>query len=71
MGMLVPEMGSQRQARRDNTARTGMADALFSPEQRRLRGLIFGQADRSFQSAEIIRLAGSSGREARPKLFQK
>ena len=32
---------------------------LFSPVQQRLLGLLFGQPDRRYQSAEIIRLAGS------------
>ncbi len=37
----------------------GLADALFTPVQQRVLGLLFGQPDRRFQSAEIIRLAGS------------
>ena len=36
-----------------------MADALFTPVQQRVLGLLFGQPERSFQSAEIIRLARS------------
>ena len=36
-----------------------MADALFSPVQQRVLGLLFGQPARRFQSAELIRLAGS------------
>lgn len=39
--------------------RVGLADALFSPVQQRVLGLLFGQPDRRFQSAELIRLAGS------------
>ena len=39
--------------------RQGLADALFSPTQQRVLGLLFGQPERRFQSAEIIRLAGS------------
>ncbi|PYQ54841.1 MAG: transcriptional regulator [Acidobacteria bacterium] len=34
-----------------------LADALFSPVQQRVLGLLFGQPDRRFQSAELIRLA--------------
>lgn len=37
--------------------RTGLADALFTPVQQRVLGLLFGQPDRRFQSAELIRLA--------------
>ena len=36
-----------------------MASALFSPVQQRVLGLLFGQPDRRFQSAELIRLADS------------
>ncbi len=53
-GTLVPEMGTQRvQATR------GLAGALFTPVQQILLGLLFGQPERRFQSAELIRLAGS------------
>ncbi len=45
-------MGTQKAARRH-----GLADALFTPVQQRVLGLLFGQPDRVFQSAEIIRLA--------------
>jgi predicted nucleotidyltransferase len=51
-GMIVPEMG-----RVSGKRRTGLADALFSPVQQRVLGLLFGQPDRRFQSAELIRLA--------------
>lgn len=43
--MIVPEMG--------------IADALFSPVQQRVLALLFGQPERRFQSAELIRLARS------------
>ncbi len=52
MGMIVPEMG-----RTTSGPRTGLADALFTPVQQRVLGLLFGQPDRRFQSAELIRLA--------------
>jgi predicted nucleotidyltransferase len=42
-----------------NTASGGLADALFSPVQQRVLGLLFGQPRRRFQSAEVIRLARS------------
>jgi predicted nucleotidyltransferase len=51
--MLLPNMGTSV------TDRSGLAAALFSPVQGRVMGLLFGQPERSFQSAEIIRLAGS------------
>lgn len=38
---------------------TGLADARFTPVQQRVLGILFGQPDRRFQSAEIIRLANS------------
>ena len=40
-------------------AASGLADALFSPVQGRVLGLLFGQPNRRFQSGELIRLAGS------------
>jgi predicted nucleotidyltransferase len=52
MGMIIPEMGTT-----SSKPRTGLADALFTPVQQRVLGLLFGQPDRRFQSAEIIRLA--------------
>ena len=52
MGMILPEMG-----RTSSTTRSGLADALFTPVQQRVLGLLFGQPDRRFQSAELIRLA--------------
>jgi predicted nucleotidyltransferase len=36
-----------------------VADVLFSPVQQRVFGLLFGQPERSFGSAELIRLVGS------------
>lgn len=38
---------------------TGLAGVLFTPVQQRVLGLLFGQPDRRFQGAEVIRLAGS------------
>jgi predicted nucleotidyltransferase len=52
--MIVLEMGTAK-ARRG----AGLADALFTPVQQTVLGLLFSQPDRRFQSAEIIRLAGS------------
>lgn len=36
-----------------------MADVLFTPVQQRVLGLLFGQPEREYQSAELIRLARS------------
>lgn len=54
MGTIVPEMGTVAVQ-----PRNGLADALFSPAQQRVLGLLFGQPERAFRSAEIIRLAES------------
>jgi len=51
-GMIVPNMGSSLPR-----SRRGTAGALFTPVQQRVLGLLFGQPDRPFQSAELIRLA--------------
>ncbi|MFZ3376208.1 MAG: nucleotidyltransferase domain-containing protein, partial [Chthoniobacterales bacterium] len=50
--MIVLEMGMER-------APGSLADALFTPVQQRVLGLLFGQPDRRFQSAELIRLVES------------
>lgn len=39
------------------TSPGSLANALFTPVQQRVLGLLFGQPDRRFQSAELIRLA--------------
>ena len=38
---------------------SAVASALFTPVQQRVLALLFGQPERRFQSAELIRLAGS------------
>lgn len=53
MGMIIPNMGTRS---KDSS---GLAGALFSPVQQRVLGLVYGQPQRRFQSAELIRLAGS------------
>lgn len=53
MGMIIPNMGTK------TTPSPGLAAALFSPVQRRVLGLLYGQPQRRFQSAELIRLAES------------
>jgi predicted nucleotidyltransferase len=51
--MIIPNMGTKSIRAR------GLADALFTPVEQRVLGLLYGQPRRSFQSAELIRLAGS------------
>jgi predicted nucleotidyltransferase len=51
--MIVPNMGMKARTR------SGLADALFSRVQQRVLGLVFGHPERRYQSAELIRLAGS------------
>lgn len=55
--MIIPNMGMKRLP-----PRTSLADALFTPVQQRVLALLFGQPERRFQSAELIRLAkGGTG----------
>jgi predicted nucleotidyltransferase len=51
--MITPTVGTPSKPSR------GLADALFSRVQQRVLGLVYGQPQRRFQSAELIRLAGS------------
>jgi predicted nucleotidyltransferase len=64
--MIVPMLGIDREA----PPATGLANSLFTPVQQRVLALLFGQPDRRFQSAEIIRLA-ASGTGAAHRLLQK
>jgi predicted nucleotidyltransferase len=53
--MIVPEMGKQVR----KAPKSAIASALFTPVQQRVLGILFGDPDQRFQSAELIRLAGS------------
>jgi predicted nucleotidyltransferase len=53
--MIVPDLGPTLA----KVNPSGLADALFTPVQQIVLGLLFGQPERRFQSAELIRLAGS------------
>lgn len=53
-GTIVPEMGTI-----PKPPRSGVASALFTPVQQRVLGLLYGQPERRYQSAEMIRLVGS------------
>ncbi len=55
MGMIVPAMGKIY----GGAAADGLAAALFTPVQRRLIGLLYGQPGRAFGSGELIRAARS------------
>lgn len=53
-GMIIPNMGTI-----SKHTSSGLAGALFSPVQQKVLAFLFGQPGRRFQSAELIRLAGS------------
>lgn len=53
MGTIIPKMGTK------SAATTRLADALFSPVQQRVLGILFGQPERSFRGSEIITSAAS------------
>jgi predicted nucleotidyltransferase len=56
-GIIIPNMGTK-----SREAPSGLANALFTPVQGRVLALLFGQPDRRYQSAEVIRLAtGGTG----------
>ena len=56
--MILPKMGRKKSDQSTPTP-SALADALFTPVQQRVLSLLFGQPGRRFQSAELIRLAGS------------
>lgn len=58
-GIGIPRMGTKVANPPPATASTALADVLFTPVQQRVLGLLFGQPERRYQSAELIRLAES------------
>jgi len=58
LGTLLPNMGINDTIAGAGTPTT-LADALFTPVQQRVLGLLFGQPKRRFQSADLIRLVDS------------
>jgi predicted nucleotidyltransferase len=58
LGTIIPALGTL-EANPPPPAPTALADVLFTPVQQRVLGLLFGQPERRFQSAELIRLAGA------------
>lgn len=67
-GMIVPAMGTTNF--RGSNPPAGLAGALFTPVQQRVLGFLFGQPDRRFQSAELIRLA-NAGTGAAHRFLQR
>ena len=59
LGTIIPKMGRRFKAAVSDIPLTGLAGVLFTPVQQRVLGLLFGQPERRFQGAEVIRLAGS------------
>jgi predicted nucleotidyltransferase len=60
MGIITPIMGTRQHSVADKSE--GLAGALFSKTQQRVLGVLFGNPDRSFYSAEIIaRARGGTG----------
>ena len=67
--MILPKMGTKKREP-PRSAPSALADALFTPVQRRVLGLLFGQPARRFQSAALIRMA-SSGTGATHRVLQR
>lgn len=63
MGIIIPVMGNK-------TTAQGLAAALFTPVQRRVLGLIFGQPARSYLGNELIQLA-DAGTGGTHRLLQR
>ena len=61
LGTLIPNMGMIDKAAslHGGDTPTTLAEALFTPVQQRVLGLLFGQPKRRFQSADLIRLVDS------------
>ena len=58
-GMSIPNVGPKAANSLAAIAPTALAEVLFTPVQQRVLGLLFGQPERRYQSAELIRLADS------------
>ena len=68
IGMIVPAMGITKASPNDQPM--GLANALFTPVQQRVLSFLFGQPERRFQGAELIRLA-NSGTGATHRVLQR
>lgn len=66
VGMIIPILGVVARTRRSR--RGSLADALFTKTQQRVLGVVFGQPDRTFYAAELIRVAGTGSGAAQREL---
>jgi predicted nucleotidyltransferase len=64
--MIVPILGLKPRVRRSR--RNSLADALLTKTQQRILGALFGQPERSFYAAELIREAGTGSGAAQREL---
>ncbi len=64
--MIMPILGIKATRRRSN--RRSLADALLTTTQQRVLRVLFGQPERSFYSAELIREAGAGSGAAQREL---
>jgi predicted nucleotidyltransferase len=65
-GMMIPTLGTKIRAGR--SGRKSLATALFTKTQQRVLGVLFGQPERSFYAAELIREAGTGSGAAQREL---
>jgi predicted nucleotidyltransferase len=65
-GMMIPTLGAKVRAVR--SGRQSLAAALFTKTQQRVLGVLFGQPERSFYAAELIRDAGTGSGAAQREL---
>jgi predicted nucleotidyltransferase len=65
-GMMIPTLGAM--VRSGRSGRKSLAAALFTKTQQRVLGVLFGQPERSFYAAELIRDAGTGSGAAQREL---
>lgn len=59
LGIIIPNMGIEREGAPGAANSSALADALFTSVQQRVLALLFGQPERRFLSSELIRMADS------------
>ena len=64
--MIIPILGVRAGTRRSR--RGSLADAFFTKTQQRVLGVLFGQPQRTFYAAELIRVAGTGSGAAQREL---
>src|SRR5215208_5264637 len=64
--MMIPTLGAKRRSGR--SGQKSLAAALFTKTQQRVLGVLFGQPERSFYAAELIRDAGTGSGAAQREL---